>query len=66
MHLNFKQISKDTDLREALGLLLSSQEEELTVIDENGQPVGRLTLDLLRSQTQPASQGAVVAKATEN
>ncbi len=63
---NFKQVSKDTDLRDALALLLSSQEEELTVIDENGQRVGRLTLDALRSQTQPVSQVAVSAKTTEN
>ncbi len=63
---NLKQVSKDTDLRDALALLLSSQEEELTVIDENGQRVGRLTLDGLRSQTQPVSQVAVSAKTTEN
>lgn len=63
---NLKQVSKDTNLRDALGLLLSSQQEELLVVDENGQPVGRLTLDMVRNLTKPASEKAVSAKSTEN
>ncbi len=51
---NFQQVPQDADLRDALALLLSSQQEELTVVDGQSQPVGRLTLDLLRQQTRPA------------
>jgi osmoprotectant transport system ATP-binding protein len=62
----FKQVSKNTDLREALGLLLSSREETLVVTDEDGKPVGRLTMDLVRSQTQPTGKKAVSTTSTEN
>lgn len=50
---NFQQIPQDTDLRDALAALLSSQQQELSVVDQQGQPVGRLTLDVLRQQTKP-------------
>jgi osmoprotectant transport system ATP-binding protein len=63
---NLQRISKEADLREALGLLLSSQQEELTVLDESGQPVGRLTLAGLRSQTQPVSEKVASATTIEN
>ncbi len=40
-----------SDLRTALGLLLSSQTEELEVVDEEGRVVGRLTLSLIKELT---------------
>ncbi|MBN9387986.1 MAG: ABC transporter ATP-binding protein [Chloroflexi bacterium] len=55
---NFQQVTQDTDLRDALAQLLSSQQEELTVVDGQSQPVGRLTLELLRQQTKPAEVSA--------
>jgi osmoprotectant transport system ATP-binding protein len=63
---NLQHISREADLREALGLLLSSRQEELAVLDESGQPVGRLTLAGLRSQTQPISEKVASATTLEN
>jgi osmoprotectant transport system ATP-binding protein len=62
---NLPHVSTDTNLRDALGLLLSSQQEELVVLDASGNPVGYLSMDLLRSQTQPATIDAVPAKPIE-
>lgn len=51
-------IARSADLREALGVLLSSQSEELTVVDEEGNPVGRLTLNSIREMaSQPTTVG---------
>jgi osmoprotectant transport system ATP-binding protein len=55
---NFQQVTQDTDLRDALAQLLSSQQQELSVVDGQGQPVGRLTLDVVRQQTKPAEVSA--------
>ena len=44
---NAATIAPTTDLRDALGLLISSRSQELTVVDETGQRVGRLTLEAI-------------------
>ena len=46
-------VKPTTDLREALGLLMSSRSEELAVLDDDAMPVGRLTLSAIRNSTQP-------------
>jgi osmoprotectant transport system ATP-binding protein len=55
---NNHRVLPTTNLREALGQLLTSQSEELTVVDEEGNPVGRLTLDAIRQMaSQPTTVG---------
>lgn len=61
----YQQVPQDADLREALAQLLSSQQEELTVVDQQGQPIGRLTLDVLRQQTKPADVASESTVAAE-
>lgn len=53
------KVTPATDLREALGLLMSSQSEELAVVNEAGRQVGRVTLDSIRSLTQGGSESRV-------
>ncbi len=52
LNSRMSSVTPTTDLREALGLLLSSQSEELAVLDDEGMPVGRLTLSAIRNSTQ--------------
>ncbi|HET9223791.1 MAG TPA: ABC transporter ATP-binding protein [Roseiflexaceae bacterium] len=52
-------INADDDLRSALSRLLASGAESLTVVDADGRPLGRLTLEEIRAvagQQQPAAQ----------
>jgi osmoprotectant transport system ATP-binding protein len=53
------KVTPATDLREALGLLMSSHSEELAVVNEAGRQVGRVTLDSIRSLTQGGSESRV-------
>lgn len=62
---NFQQVTRDIDLRDALAQLLSSQQQELSVVDGQGQPVGRLTLDVVRQQTKPAEVSATTTVPAE-
>jgi len=57
------KVSPNTDLREALGLLLGSQSADLAVVNEEGQPIGRLTLEAIRHSTQAEEPAKVMLKA---
>ncbi|MEI6043705.1 MAG: ABC transporter ATP-binding protein [Chloroflexota bacterium] len=50
------KITPTTDLRTALGLLMSDNLEGLTVVDEAGHPVGYLTLAAIRNLTPRPSE----------
>ncbi len=50
------RIAPSTDLRDALALLIKTGSEELVVVDEDGNRVGRLTLSAIRNlATQPTT-----------
>lgn len=55
------KINPTTDLREALGLLVSTRAESLTVQDEDGRPIGRVSLEAIRQ----VANGAVLPANTK-
>jgi osmoprotectant transport system ATP-binding protein len=46
------KVSTGTDLRDALGMLLSSRSEQLAVVDEAKRPVGKVSLSAIRQLAQ--------------
>ncbi len=55
-------IRPTTNLREALGILMGSQSDELAVVDEEGHRVGTLTLAAIQSLTREGERTAVPDK----
>lgn len=49
-------IAPTTNLRDALGLLMSQESEELLVVDEEDTPVGRVTLEAIRELASQPSE----------
>lgn len=52
VYLNSPTLPAESSLREALGLLLSSGTESITVVGEQGEPVGTVDLPAIRRATQ--------------
>ncbi|HEX2916049.1 MAG TPA: ABC transporter ATP-binding protein [Chloroflexia bacterium] len=50
--MNGHKVKPNTDLREALGILISSNTQDLAVVNEEGRPIGRVTVDAIRNLTQ--------------
>ena len=61
---NLPHVAPTSDLRDALGILLTSKAGALAVVDEAGNPVGKLTLEALRGFTQNARAKTPVAHET--
>jgi osmoprotectant transport system ATP-binding protein len=57
-----RKVTPTTDLREALGFLISDHSETLTVVDEADCPVGYLTLAAIRTLTNTESEESALER----